>query len=513
MNNITKWGCAQEHKSKRAKEQKRTGLMTYALVTCALMICLILPLSAFAEEKTSIDTLRQLGRAFAEIAEKASPAVVTIKVEKRITVEYPSFQSPFGDQFFDPFSDDFFDYFFRRRSPRVQPRQTPKREYRQWGQASGFIVSPDGYILTNNHLVGDVDEVKVTLTDGRVFTAKMVGTDPDSDVAVVKIDANNLQHLEMGDSDKIEVGEWVIAIGNPFGLSHTVTAGIVSAKGRSGLGISTYEDFIQTDAAINPGNSGGPLVNLNGKVVGVNTAIIGPGANIGIGLAIPINLARSSYEQITAKGVVTRGFLGIVTDDLTPEQAGKFGIKDKDLKGVVVPEVIVNSAAEKAGIRPGDVIVEVNDQAVTKAAELRRKIAAMEPGAKVKVIVIREGKRKELTVKLDKRPSAEALAAAKSTQEVEKLGISVENLTEDLTKRYGYEGLKGVVVTEVQPETPAAMAGIESGSLIQEVNRQPIENTEQFNEEVKKALAEGRISLLLRFENSSKFVVLELPKD
>jgi len=495
-------------RSSRELSLSRTKTILIGLVILSLAASV-----APAEDPKSIDTLRQLGNAFATIAEKASPAVVAIKVEKHVTVNSPTFQSPFDDQF-DPFSDDFFDYFFRRRAPRQQPQQprrSPKREYRQMGQGSGFIVSADGYILTNNHLVGDVDEVKVALTDGREFTAKIIGTDPDSDVAVIKIDSNNLPFLEMADSDKIGVGEWVVAIGNPFGLSHTVTAGIVSAKGRSGLGISAYEDFIQTDAAINPGNSGGPLVTLDGKVIGINTAIIGPGGNIGIGLAIPINLAKSSYEQIVDKGSVSRGYLGITIQDLTPELAEQFNIKDT--KGVLVPDVMAGSAAEKAGIKSGDVIVELDGQPAEKAAELRNKIAMKKPGAEVEMVVVREGKRKTLAAKLDERPSKEAIGAGKGGPAAEKLGISVQNLTDELAGRYGLEGLKGVIVTEVEPGSSAAMAGIQPGSLIQEVNRKPVENTKEFSEEMEKAAKDGKVMLRIRHENNSIFIVLTLPKE
>ena len=496
---------------------RKTSTVPGRILISIIVFSLILPVSALAEEAKSIDILKQLGKAFESIAEKASPAVVAIKVEKKVTVNYPTFQSPFGDQSIDPFSDDFFNYFFRRQlpqqpqQPKQQPQRAPKREFVQTGQGSGLIVSPDGYILTNNHLVGNEEKVEVTLTDGREFTAKIVGTDPDSDVAVIKIDANNLSFLEMGDSDKIDVGEWVLAIGNPFGLSHTVTAGIVSAKGRSGLGISTYEDFIQTDAAINPGNSGGPLIDLDSKVVGINTAIIGPGGNIGIGLAIPINIAKSSYEQIISKGSVTRGYLGIGIKDLTPELAKQYDVNDT--KGVLIPEVMVDSAAAKAGVQPGDVIVELDGQAVDKAADLQRKIAMKEPGANVEIVVVREGKRKTLTATLDKRPTKEAIDAAKSGAAADKLGIAVQNLTDETAKRYGYEDLKGVIVTAVEPDSPAASVGIQPGSLIQQVNRKPVENTKQFSDEVQKAVKEGRISLLLRFENSSMFLVLPIPKD
>jgi serine protease Do len=257
--------------------------------------------SDLTADTNSIDTLRRMGKAFADIAQKASPAVVGLKAERTITRRYSARQWPFDDSF-DPFSNDLFEYFFRRSpSPR---EQSPQREYQipQTAQGSGFIISADGYILTNNHMVGEAEKVEIELADGRRFTAEIKGTDPESDVAVIKIDAEDLPYLELADSDKLEVGEWVLAIGNPFGLSQTVTAGIVSAKSRSDVGLTTYEDFIQTDAAINFGNSGGPLLNLDGKVVGISTAILGTTGNIGIGFAIPVNMAKAIYPQLRKGG-------------------------------------------------------------------------------------------------------------------------------------------------------------------------------------------------------------------
>ncbi len=326
-----------------AKPSKHKTLSRISFVL--IVFSLISPLSALAEDSKSIDILRQLGKAFASIAEKDSPAVVSIKANQAITQTY---SGPFGDS---PFDDEFFEQFFgrqfRRQQPQQQQRQPQQRKFIRPVQGSGFIVSKDGYILTNNHVVEDADKIMVTLMDGRELQAKLVGTDPSTEVAVIKIDANDLHALEMADSDTIEVGEWVIAIGNPFGLSHTVTVGIVSAKGRSGLGLSTYEDFIQTDAAINPGNSGGPLIDLDGKVVGINTAIVGANGNIGIGLAIPINMAKSVYDQLVQKGKVVRGFLGVTIQDITPDLAESF--KLKDTKGVIVPDVSPDSAAAKGG--------------------------------------------------------------------------------------------------------------------------------------------------------------------
>jgi serine protease Do len=491
---------------------KRLSRLNLALIFF-VVFSLVLPVRVFGEDEKSIDTLRQLGRAFAQIAEKASPAVVAVKAEKKVTITYP--QSPFGVQPFqiDPFSQDFFERFFERQFPQQrQQRRFPQRENLQVGQGSGFIVSTDGYILTNNHLVGDVDEVKVTLTDGREFTAKMVGTDPDSDVAVIKIDANNLTFLEMADSDKIEVGHWVLAIGNPFGLSHTVTAGIISAKGRSGFGIAAFEDFIQTDAAINMGNSGGPLVNLDGQVIGINTALVSPSAiNVGIGLAIPINIAKPVYKQIVAKGSVTRGWLGVAIADLTPEKAKQMDINDS--KGVLIPEVMVDSPAAKAGVKAGDVIVEMDGKPVGRAGELQRQIALKEPDKSVKLVIIRDDSRKTITVKLGKRPSREELIAGRSGNAAERLGMTVRDLTEDAAKQYGYEGLTGVLVTSVEEGSPAAESGIEQGCLIQEVNRNSVTDVKQFDEEVQKSLKTGRVMMLIRYENRSIFVVLSVPQD
>jgi serine protease Do len=506
------YGPDKETQMNNAKPNKNAVYKRFGLVFVILSLSFV-PLTALSEDDRSIDVLRQMGKAFAKIAEKTSPAVVAIKAEKRVIID-----SPYDDQT-DPSGEDFFNYFFRRQMPqqrRTPQRRMPRPEYRQTAQASGFIVSPDGYIITNNHLVEDVNEVKVTLADGREFTAKVTGTDPDSDVAVVKIkDNGNLPYLEFADSDTIEVGEWVLAIGNPFGLSHTVTAGIISAKGRNGLGISNYEDFIQTDAAINPGNSGGPLVDLDGKVVGINTAIVNPSmmgsaGNIGIGLAIPVNMAKAVYEQLVKRGKVVRGFLGVAIQDLTPALAESF--KLKDVKGILVSDITKGSAAEKAGFKTGDVILELDGKPIQRAADLRERVAMKGPGAEVSIEVLRDGKKKTLTAKLDEKPTNEQLAGAKAST-TERLGIIVQNMTDDLAKQFDLEGLKGVVVTDVEQGSPAASAGIQPGSLIQEVNRQPVENTKQFNEEIEKAMKEGRVMLRVRYENSSIFIVLTLPKE
>jgi len=491
-----------------AKSPKHQTLSRISFVL--IVFSLISPLSALAEDSKGIDTLRQLGRAFASVAEKDSPAVVSIKANQAITQTY---SGPFGDS---PFDDEFFQQFFgrqfRQQQPQQQQRQPQQRKIIRPVQGSGFIVSKDGYILTNNHVVEDAEKIMVTLLDGRELQAKLIGTDPSTEVAVIKIDANDLHALELADSDTIEVGEWVIAIGNPFGLSHTVTVGIVSAKGRNGLGLSTYEDFIQTDAAINPGNSGGPLIDLDGKVVGINTAIVGSSGNIGIGLAIPINMAKSIYDQLVQKGKVVRGFLGITIQDITPDLAESF--KLKDTKGVIIPDVSPDSAAAKAGLKAGDIIVSFDSKPVEKAAEFQRRVAMKKPGSEVEITVLRDDKKQMLTAKLEEKPSDEQLAANTTKEHAsEKLGLTVQNLTDDLAKQFGFVGQKGVLVTDVESDSPAALKGIQPGSLIQQVNRKPIENVKQFKEAVATAAKEGKVILRVRYEKNSVFVVLEIPRD
>lgn len=489
---------------------KYNGISKYLIVFSCLMLLLFAatPLAS-AKDANSIVTLREMGKAFADIAQKASPAVVSIKAKQIVKQDYSiSPDWPFG-QPFDPFEDDFFEYFFRRRMPQ-HPQQHQRKYYRPV-QGSGFIISPDGYILTNNHVIKDTEEVTVTLVDKQEFTAKVVGTDPDSEVAVIKIDAKDLAYLQMADSDTLEVGEWVLAIGNPFGLSHTVTAGIVSAKGRSGVGLTAFEDFIQTDAAINPGNSGGPLINLDGQVVGINTAIAtyDRPVNIGIGFAIPINMAKSVYDQLVGSGTVVRGFLGISMTELTPQLAEAFGLKDT--KGVAITEVIEGSAAEKAGIKHNDIIIEFEGQPVTSANELRNKVAMLKPGAKVEIVILRDGKKQTLTAELGERPTTAQLTPAQP-KALQQLGFSVQNLTPDLAEQLGYKDQTGVVVTEVEPGSLADIAGITQGALILEVNRQPVKNTDEFNKAIQQATDQRTVLLLIKDQRYTRFVVLTLPQ-
>ncbi|MBN2455728.1 MAG: DegQ family serine endoprotease [Sedimentisphaerales bacterium] len=485
-------------------KSREISLKRFVFCTFVLSV-LLLPAFAAAEEKSSIDALRQIGKAFADTAEKASPAVVGIVANQLVTREYTTMPNwPFGDPF-DRFGDDFFEHFFRGL-PRQ--RQQQQRKYQLPVQASGFIVSADGHILTNNHVIKDAEDVTVKLLSGKEYSAKVIGTDPDSDVALIKIDANNLSYLKLADSDKLEVGQWVLAIGNPFGLSHTVTAGIVSAKGR-GIGLTGYENFIQTDAAINFGNSGGPLIDLDGKVVGINTAIYGPGGNIGIGFAIPINTAKFVYNRILTEGTVTRGFLGVTIQNLTPDLAAALGL-DEDTKGVLVPDVNENKAAEKAGVKPYDIIVEFNGEQVETDQELQNRVAMEKPGTKAEIVVLRDGKRKTLTVTLGTRGKAEQIATEAEPEVLEKLGFSVQDLTEELAAQLGYEGQKGVVVNRVEPGSQAQRKGIASGVLIMEVNQTEVKNIKDFRKAIEKAAEKGSAVLRVRNQSGVYFVLLRL---
>lgn len=483
----------------------------YLAISILLSFLLLIPLlPTFGQDTDSIKALRGMGKAFAEIAERASPAVVGIKAEKTVTSEYPTMEdSPFGSPF-DPFGDDPFDRLFRWRSP---SRPSPQRKYQQSVQGSGFIITADGYILTSNHLVEEATKVTVKVGEKPEVEAKVIGADPESDVAVVKIEGDNFPLLELADSDALSVGEWVVAIGNPFGLSHTVTAGIVSAKGRSGfVGMNDYQDFIQTDAAINPGNSGGPLLNLDGKAVGINTFIISrTGGFMGVGFAIPINMAKEAYEQLVKGGKVVRGYLGITYKELTPDLAASLGLEE-ETKGVAINEVMEGSPAEKAGLKRYDVIVEFEGQPVEKGTEFLNRVSKLEPGSKVQLVVLRDNKREKATVTLGTRPPREELAGGKPSDTTEKLGLTVQTLTDELARRLGYEAQTGVIVTRVESGSEAARKGISPGMLILEVNREPIKDTKEFYEAVEKSTKKGTVLLLISDGRSTFLVPLRLAK-
>ncbi len=482
-----------------------------SLGAMALGLCL-LGSAASAAESEGLALLRKQSQAFSEVAKQAQAAVVFVKVEKDTPV--PEMGGQLNDPF-EFFGDDFMQRFFGQRIPqgRGQPGMPySPRKHHQEGLGSGFIISSDGYILTNNHVVGDADRITVKLADDREFTAKRVGTDPQTDVAVIKIDATGLPVLKTGDSAKLQVGEWVMAVGNPFGLAQTVTVGVVSAKGRSAVRIADYEDFIQTDAAINPGNSGGPLVNLEGEAVGINTAIFSrSGGYMGIGFAIPINLAMKVCDQLKTKGSVSRGYLGIMIQNLEPELAQSLGVPGQ--KGILVAEVSPDSPAAKAGFKPRDIIVDLNGRPVEETGHFRNTIAMSGPGSETKITILRDGRKEtlnvtlgELTAKTDANGQSVETAA---TGTGGKYGLYVQELTADLADRFNLAGQSGVLVSRVEEGSSAARAGLEPGCLIVEVNQEKTPNTAAFREAMEKAKDKDSVLLLVRQQGGSRFVVLK----
>jgi len=386
---------------------------------------------------------------------------------------------------------------------------------KQHGMGSGVVVTKDGYLLTNNHVVDNADEVKVALQDGREFTAKVVGRDPKSDVAVIKIDAKDLPAVSMADSDKVEVGDIVLAVGNPFGIGQTVTTGIVSATGRGGAIGLDYEDFIQTDAAINPGNSGGALVDGEGRLIGINTAILSrSGGNQGIGFAIPVNLARDVMESLVKDGHVTRGYLGVMIQDLTPALAKEFKLKDSN--GALVGDVTPRSPAEKAGLKNGDIIIEFNGKKVTDSRHLKLEVARVKPGESVPLKVLRDGSTKTLNVAVKEMPGSESVAKGDRPNNPDDNGtlngVTVGDL--DARARQEYDlpaNVRGVVVTEVQPDSAAAEAGLKPGDVIQEINRQPVRSAEEAVRMTEKT--DSKRTLLRVWRNGgSRYVVVDESK-
>jgi serine protease Do len=481
-------------------------------VLLGLLVLFALPGLGRSQEEESIAALQRMGHAFTSVAERTSRSVVAVRSTRRMTARARSREETPSDPSLDPFSEDFFQYFFRRQTP---PEDSTKRDYIRRAQGSGFIISREGHILTNNHVVAGADKIAVELADGRTMDAEVVGTDAESDVAVIRVKADNLEPVALGDSEALQIGEWVLAIGNPLGLSHSITAGIVSAKGRSGFNVATYENFIQTDAAINMGNSGGPLVNLNGQAVGINTFIVGPGGgNIGIGFAIPINIARDVADQLIRNGAVERGYLGIIPQDLTPELADAFGLSGT--RGVIVAHVAEGSAAAQADLERGDVVLEFGGVKTDSASQFRDLVASRKPGTEVKLIILRGGAHRTVTATLEKRPPLEEPPSgppepAGSRDELQQLGLTVEDMTAELAERFKLNDRTGVIITKVMPGSEAAEKGLRQGYVIREVDRQPIHTVEQFKEAVAGALAGGHHVLLFITNGQSGAYVLLSP--
>jgi serine protease Do len=380
------------------------------------------------------------------------------------------------------------------------------RRFMQVGQGTGFLISDDGYIMSNHHVVGDADRITVRLKDGREFEAKRIGTDPKSEVAIIKIDAKGLPFLKFGDSDALEIGEWIVAVGNPFGLSETVTAGIVSAKGRSGIGIADYESFIQTDAAINPGNSGGPLLNLDGDVVGVNTAIYSrDGGYAGIGFAIPANMAGQIKDQLMKSGKVSRGYLGIMIQDLTPDLKESFGAGNRD--GILVSDVTRDSPAENGGLKQGDIITMLDGHEVQDVGSFRNQIASAGPDKKVELDIVRDRKTQTLKVTTGSLPDNSSSGPA-NAEPAQSLGMAVQDLTPEIAERLGYGDEQGALVSDVEQGGAAWRVGIVEGALITSVNRERITNARDFKKAVAAASDSGTLLLRVRDREGTRFVAL-----
>ncbi|MBF8278985.1 MAG: degQ [candidate division NC10 bacterium] len=370
---------------------------------------------------------------------------------------------------------------------------------------SGFIINRDGYILTNNHVVENATEISVKLSDAREFKAKVIGRDPKTDIALIKIEASNLPVVPFGDSDKLEVGEPVMAIGNPFGLNQTVTTGIVSAKGRF-IGEGPYDNFIQTDASINRGNSGGPLLNVNGEAVGINTAIFSPtGGSIGIGFAIPIDMAKEVLPQLKERGSVTRGWLGVSIQQITPELAKTFGLKQAN--GALVSDVMDASPAEKAGVKQGDVIVEFNGKKIKSSSELPHIVGGTSVGKEVIMKIMRDGEELALQVKVGELKD-EQLAALAPSSTKSKLGIDIQQLTPELSRKFGIKDDRGVVVTGVDPDSPGEAAGLQPGDLILEINRSKVATVSQARRALEKPRPDEPTVVLVKREGNTRYVVI-----
>lgn len=423
---------------------------------------------------------------FVVLAKKLNPTVVNIRSAKIIKPKKQprrqQQQNPFGNNFLDDFFNRFFD---------EMPQQRPHREQ---SLGTGFIISSDGYILTNNHVVNGADDVMVKLSDGREVKGEIKGVDEKVDLALIKInEKDQFPFAELGDSDTLEVGEWVMAIGNPFGLSHTVTAGIISAKGRV-IGSGPYDDFIQTDASINPGNSGGPLFSSDGRVIGINTAIISGGGG-GIGFAIPISMAKTIVSQLRESGKVTRGYLGVRFQPLTADLAKSFGLESD--KGALIASVEKDAPAEKAGLMAGDVILEYDGKQITEGSELPRYVAATPVDKKVRIVIFRNGSKKDVSLVVGKLKDKED-TGSDSGRESDKIGITVEEIRKDIADRLGLRDSKGLVITEVKPGSSAEEVGITAGSVVIELNGQRPETMKEYNAAVAKLPKGDVVRLLLR---------------
>lgn len=443
---------------------------------------------------------------FSQIAKKAMPATVFIKS----TINPQPFSGSEFPSPLDPFGDDFFRHFFGFPNNNHNSQPFPQQP-QQIAGGSGFFISQDGYIVTNNHVIKDASQITVVLKDGREFSATVKGSDAKTDLAVLKIEETNLPYLSFGDSDGLEIGEWVAAIGSPFALESSLTVGVVSAKSRQDLGITSLEDFIQTDAAINPGNSGGPLLNLEGQVIGVNTAIMSrTGGYMGIGFSIPSHIVQHVIEQILNDGGVKRAYLGVVLQPIDSDLADALALEKQD--GVLVSDIVKDSPAMKGGLQQGDIILEYNGKPVKSVSKLRNDIALMNPDQMIKLKVLRNNNTINIEIPLGMQKDTE-MALADLTQ---KIGMEIENISPELATRLSVPtDTSGVVIMKVLPNSPAHMAGLKPGFLITGVAMQgnhpkAVRNTAEFDEALKEAGQRNHVIFIVRHQNFQRYYTLKI---
>lgn len=470
-------------------------------VYASVFTCVFMPFNSSSLQAQQANA----GANFVEVAKTSIPAVVSIRVKVPTQSGATYFFN--GREYqpeepFDFFGDDFFNQFFGRSRKERAPQQQL-----QTGQASGFIISDDGYIITNAHVVKDAKEINVVLDDEREFSAEVVGVDPNTDIAVIKIQADKLPYLPLGNSDNLEVGQWVMAIGNPLGLQASVTTGVVSAKGRNNLDIARIEDFIQTDAAINRGNSGGPLLSLDGNVIGMNTAIVtnmGSGGYMGIGFAIPSNIIKHVSQELIKTGNVTRGFMGVVLQQVDSDLAQAFGLNRAE--GALISEITKESPAEIAGLRQGDIVLEYNRKRVNNIGALRNAVMLMQPGSRMDLTILRNGQKMNVTMTVGTYPAD----GKKTPFKDNRIGVEVESLSPDIAKNYGYGNMRGVVISKVESGSAAAMAGLKKGTLIVAVNHKEIDSITDFDKLLNDSDPKKPILLLVKQGDYMQFVSIKI---
>ncbi len=465
---------------------RKTGFMLLCGVTCLSSI------PSHAEPKASL--VKEMSKEFAQIAKKALPAVVSVRTQysQKSTGNREEMNQPFG-----PFQDDFFERFFGFPMPE---QRGPRK-----GQGSGFVVSNDGYILTNNHVVREAEQITVSFTDGREFAAKVIGQDPNTDVALLKIEATNLDFLTFDNSDDLDIGEWVMAVGSPLRLQGSVTVGVVSAKGRSELDIAPVEQFIQTDAAINMGNSGGCLLDMDGKVVGMNTAIAtNNGGYMGIGFAIPSNILKHVMDQLRENGRVTRGYLGVSLQKIDSKLANAFNLDRSE--GALITEVVKDSPADKAGLQSGDIVLKLNNKLIENVGALRSMIALMKPSETITLTIIRNKKQMDISCSIGTHPENEiGLTDIQSS-----LGILVQDITPEIAQQLNLDRDHGVMIKNVDPTSAAQEAGLRRGQIILSINQTPVNTTEEFFKVMKEAASQKHVLLQVKAGQVVRYITFDL---